>query len=255
MGLMPQPQVIGGTAAKPEFKGRGFIGRPFYMMPESNLGTRTLDSEPIPDRLKHSYIQTIETLLEIQPIEHPDGTIEPHVLNLSGEAFREWRDFFMVIEQDLADGGRFEHCRDWAGKTPGRAARLAGLFHCAVNPVEPWRYPVSRETMEHALDITVVSCSHALAVFNLMGADPAIDSAGRVLKWIKQHRHRAFTKRQAFEALKGTYTRASMLDEPLKVLTERNYIRAIVPEKKPGRPSEPFDVNPVFHQGGEHGLA
>lgn len=255
LGLMPQPQVIGGTASKPEFKGRGFIGRPFYMMPESNLGARTLDSEPIPDRLKYSYVQTIETLLEIQPIEHPDGTTEPHVLTLSGEAFREWRDFYMAIEHDLADGGRFEHCRDWAGKTPGRAARLAGLLHCAMNPVEPWRCPVSRETMEQALDITVVSCSHALAVFNLLGADPAIDSAARVLKWIKRHQHQTFTKRQAFEALKGTFSRAAMLDEPLKVLTERNYIRAIVPEKGPGRPPEPFEVNPAFHQGGEHGLA
>jgi hypothetical protein len=225
------------------------------MMPESNLGARTLDSEPIPERLKFSYIQTIETLLEIQPIEHPDGTTEPHVLKLSGEAFREWRDFYMTIEKDLADGGRFEHCRDWAGKTPGRAARLAGLLHCAMNPVEPWRDAVSLETMEQALDITVVSCSHALAVFNLLGADPAIDSAGRVLKWIKRHRHQTFTKRQAFEALKGTFNRAAMLDEPLKVLTERNYIRAIEPEKGPGRPSEPFDVNPAYHQGGEHGLA
>jgi hypothetical protein len=255
LGLMPQPQVIGGTASKPEFKGRGFIGRPFYMMPESNLGARTLDSEPIPEQVKTSYYQTIETLLEIQPIEHPDGTTEPHVLNLSGEAFREWRDFYMTIERGLADGGRFEHCRDWAGKTPGRAARLAGLLHCAMNPVEPWRYPVSLKTMEQALDITVVSCSHALAVFNLLGADPAIDSAGRVLKWIKRHRHQTFTKRQAFEALKGTFNRAAMLDEPLKVLTERNYIRAIVPERGPGRPPEPFEVNPAYHQGGEYGLA
>ena len=131
---------------------------------------------------KISYCQTIEKLLEIRPIENPDGTTEPHTLTLSGEAFREWRDFYMTIEHDLADGGRFEHCRDWAGKTPGRAARLAGLLHCAMNPVKPWRYPVSRETMEQALDITAVSISHALAVFNLMGADPAIEKRGPGIK-------------------------------------------------------------------------
>jgi hypothetical protein len=249
MGLMPQPDVMRGMAAKPEFKGRGFIGRPMYWLPESNLGSRTLDSEPIPERVKISYYQTIEKLLEIQPIEHPDGTTEPHTLSLSPEAFQEWKDFYMTIEHDLADGGRFEHCRDWAGKTPGRAARLAGLLHCAMNPVEPWRYPVSRETMEQALDITVVSISHALAVFNLMGADPAIESAGRVLKWIKRHRHQTFTKKQAFDALRGTFTRAAMLDEPFKVLAERNYIRAIEPEKGPGRPPEPFEVNPSVYGG------
>jgi hypothetical protein len=249
MGLMPQPDVLRGMAAKPEFKGRGFIGRPMYWLPESNLGSRTLDSEPIPERLKTAYYQTIEKLLEIRPIEHPDGTTEPHTLTLSGEAFREWKDFYMTIEHDLADGGRFEHCRDWAGKTPGRAARLAGLLHCAMNPVEPWRYPVTLETMEQALDITMVSCTHALAVFNLMGADPAIESAGRVLKWIKRHRYQTFTKKMAFDALRGTFTRAAMLDEPLKVLAERNYIRAIEPEKGPGRPPEPFGVNPAVLWG------
>jgi hypothetical protein len=251
MGLMPQPDVMRGMAAKPEFRGRGFIGRPMYWAPESNLGSRTLDSEPIPERVKISYYQTIEKLLEIQPNEHPDGTTEPHTLTLSPEAFNEWRDFYMAIERDLADGGRFEHCRDWAGKTPGRAARLAGLLHCAMNPVEPWRYPVSLETMEQALDITVVSISHALAVFNLMGADPAIEGAGRILHWIKRHRHQTFTKRQAFQDLKGTFTRAAMLDEPIKVLAERNYIRPMVEtEKKPGRKSEIYEVNPAV-MGGE----
>lgn len=245
MGLMPQPDVLRGMAAKPEFKGRGFIGRPFYMKPESNLGRRTLDSEPIPERIKISYYQTIEHLLSIKPIENIDGTTEPYTLTLSPEAFREWRDFYMIIELDLADGGRFEHCRDWAGKTPGRAARLAGLLHCAMNPVEPWRTPVSVETMEQALDITVVSISHALAVFNLMGADPGIESAGRVLNWITRHRHQTFTKKQAFDALRGTFTRAAMLDEPLEILQERNYIRPVVEtEKKPGRKSEAYQVNP-----------
>jgi hypothetical protein len=251
MGLMPQPDVMRGMAAKPEFKGRGFIGRPMYWAPESNLGSRTLDSEPIPERLKIQYYQTIEHLLDIQPIEHPDGSTEPHTLTLSPEAFRDWKDFYMTIEHDLADGGRFEHCRDWAGKTPGRAARLAGLLHCAMNPVEPWRVPVSLETMEQALDITVVSISHALAVFNLMGADPAIEGAGRILHWIKRHRHQTFTKRQAFQDLKGTFTRAAMLDEPLAVLLERNHIRPMVEtEKKPGRKSEAYQVNPAV-LGGE----
>jgi hypothetical protein len=256
LGLMPQPPVIRGLAAKSEFKGRGFIGRPMYHMPETNLGTRTLDSEPIPEHIKAEYERTIERLLEITPIENTDGTTTPHTLNLSGEAFREWKAFYMVIEKDLADGGRFEHCRDWAGKTPGRAARLAGLLHCAMNPVEPWRFPVTLETMEQALDITMVSCTHALAVFSLMGADPNIEGAGRILKWITRHRHQTFTKRQAFQDLKGTFNRAAMLDEPLAVLMERNYIRPIIEtEKKPGRKSEAYEVNPAIHQGGEHGLA
>ena len=53
MGLMPQPDVMRGIAAKPEFRGRGCIGRPMYWLPESNLGSRTLDSGPIPERVEN----------------------------------------------------------------------------------------------------------------------------------------------------------------------------------------------------------
>ena len=36
-----------------------------------------------------------------------------------------------------------------------------------------------------------------------------------------------------------------MLDEPLEILQERNYIRPVVEtEKKPGRKSEAYQVNP-----------
>jgi len=105
--------------------------------------------------------------------------------------------------------------------------------------------------MEQALDITFVSISHALAVFNLMGADPAIEGAGRILQWITRHRHQTFTKRQAFQNLKGTFIRAAMMDEPINVLLERNHIRAMVEtERKPGRKSEVYEVNPAV-LGGE----
>ena len=225
MGLMPQPQVLQGLASRPEFRNRGFMGRAMYLMPQPNLGTRTLDTIPIPEQIKAAYANMINQLLDIKEIEQLDAATKPHTLTLSPEALKEWRDFYMVIERDLTDGGRFEHCRDWAGKTPGRAARLAGLLHCAENPVEPWRKPVSLETMEQALDLTMVSCSHALAVFNLMGADSAIEGAGKVLEWITRKGVEKFTKRDVFDSLRrGAFPRAAMLDEPLAVLVERHYI-------------------------------
>jgi hypothetical protein len=247
LGLLPQPQVIKALGAKAEFTGRGFMGRPLYFIPKSNLGNRTLDTEPIPEQTKKNYIQTVNTLLKLKPIENSDGTTDPHILKLSPEAFQEWRDFYNAIERNMATGCRFEHCRDWAGKTPGRAARLAGLFHCAINPVEPWLVPVSLETMEQALDVTTVSCDHALKIFSLMGSDPSIEAAGRVLEWITKCKHQEFTKKQAFDSLRGTFPRVKDLADPLAVLLERNYIRAITDKgpKKPGRKSEVYQVNPA----------
>lgn len=105
MGLLPQPNVIKSLGAKAEFTGRGFMGRPLYFIPKSNLGFRTLETYPIPEQTKNDYTQTIEALLKIKPIEHDDGTTEPHILHLSKEAFQEWFDFARAIEKEMATGG------------------------------------------------------------------------------------------------------------------------------------------------------
>ena len=152
---------------------------------------------------------------------------------------------------DLREDGRFEYIRDWAGKLPGAAARLAGLLHCADNPSNPWTVPISKETMTAALSLAAVFADHALIAFDLMGGDPALEGARKVWRWVEKNRFPEFTKRDCFQTLRGTFKKVKMLEEPLGILTERNYLQAkeINSESGKGRKSIRYFINPEITKG------
>ena len=131
IALSPQPSVLRGLATQPGFRGRGLLARYLYALPVSRLGYRTLTSQPIPPSVKNLYQGTIETLLKIEAVKDSSGQHKPHELTLSPEAHAEWKEFQYAVEEKMRDGGEYEYIRDWAGKLPGAAARLAGLLHCA----------------------------------------------------------------------------------------------------------------------------
>ena len=247
-GLSPQPGVLKGLSDKPGFRSRGLLARFNYFLPTSKLGYRVLETTPVPESIKTNYHNLIFQLMNIEPGQDEHGETKPHVLTLSKAAYQEWAEFYNIVERDLRDDGRFEHVRDWAGKLPGAAARIAGLLHCAGNPHEPWTVPVSLGTMTTALDLAAVFADHALIAFDLMGADTSLDEARKVWRWIERNRLESFSKRDCHNALQGSFKRVKELEEPLIVLIERNYIQA---ETKPtgGRPSIIYRVNPEIIKG------
>jgi len=249
-GLSPQPDVLKGMAEKKGFRGRGLLGRFLYFLPKSNLGHRTLETEPIPEAVTNKWEGLIHTLLDIEPQKNDNDQVEPFVIDLSRAAYSEWFEFAKVVESDMGEGGRFETMRDWAGKLPGAAARLAGLLHCVKHPSQSWGEKISVETMETALDIAAVASSHAEVAFNLMGADAEIEGAKRVWRWIEKGCHESFTRSDCFQALRGTFPRATNIDGPFDVLEERNYLASYDPKKgSKGRSSITYNVNPELTTG------
>ena len=55
IGLSPQPDVVRGLASKPELSSRGLLARFLYLLPPSPLGSRSLESHPIPDEVSQAY--------------------------------------------------------------------------------------------------------------------------------------------------------------------------------------------------------
>jgi hypothetical protein len=248
IGLAPQPAVLRGLTGKPGFRGRGLLARFLYFLPASMLGYRTLKTDPVPERVKQAWGNLITRLLSIEPRLDEHDRETPYVIKLSPEALSEWEDFSQTVEVEMRPGGRFEQITDWAGKLPGAAARIAGLFHCIENPGAPWADPVTGETMDRALNLSAVYADHALVAFGLMGGDPALEGAKKIWRWIETGRHQRFTKRDCFQALRGAFGRAKEIEEPMSVLIERNYIRAET-VKTGGRPTEVVTVNPEIVRG------
>ncbi|MBF0292851.1 MAG: DUF3987 domain-containing protein [Nitrospinae bacterium] len=250
IGLSPQPDVIRRLVDTPSFRGRGFLARPLYFLPQSPLGRRTLESRPVPKNITYEYDRAIRRLLEVQPAIGDDGRPRPHVLRFTPEAHAEWKAMARHVEREMREGGKFEHVKDWAGKLPGACARLAGLLHVAENAFdEPWAHEISADTMSRALSLGAVYSQHALAVFDLIGADESLDAARRVYRWIQRTQPKTFTGRDCFDALKGHFKNMAALEPGLSTLAERSIIRALDRERKPGRPSQKFAVNPRIVEG------
>ena len=95
--------------------------------------------------------------------------------------------------------------------------------------------------------------AYALAVFDFMGADPAVEDARAVQAWIRRMGQLRFTKRDVQRAL-TPFKKAEDMDPALALLAGNGWIRAVkaaAPVKQGGGPPSPaFDVHPSLLPNG-----
>lgn len=243
MALSPQPEVLHGLAANRDFRGRGLLARFVYLFGVSTLGYRTGEPPCVGESAAPAYEACVQRLLSIKPPES-----DALIIELSDEARAEWHAYFAAVEKDLRPGGRFEHMRDWAGKLPGMAARVAGVLHCAEHAFDAdlTTSKLSLDTMRRALAFAAVCEYHALAAYDLMGADVALEAARKLWAWIERQRKVEFTFRAAFQALRGSFPRAADLEPAFGVLVERAHIASKQTAPRAGRPTRVYQVNPAL---------
>ncbi len=244
IGLSPQPEVLRGLANKTGFRSRGLLARFLYLLPPSPLGYRELKTTPIPEKISNDYFSGIYAMLQWE--QSNDKKKKHHILELSEGAYLEWHEFQKAIEIKMRPGNEMELYTDLAGKAPGAAARLSGVLHGIKHAHgSPWEAVITQETMQEALEIISVCLQHSLAAMGIMGTDPTITSAKKVWHWIERNKMTHFTLREAFNALRGTFSRVPELRKIFEILEERGYLRIIEPEKSgPGRRSELIVVRP-----------
>lgn len=251
--LSPQPDVVRGLAEKPGFRGRGLLGRFLFLLPRSRVGRREVEPRPIPQAVQARYAAKVRGLLSLPWALGMDGKPVPYLLQIAPDAYREWANFYRDVEAELRPGGELELIADWGGKLHGAAARLAGLLHLVEHDA-PHLHPIGLDTMQQALGLAAVLTEHAKAAFALMGADPDIECAKHILAWIVDRRVDAFQAREAFQAVKGRYSKMELVKAGLSILEERAYIfPAQVPAREPGKagrpPSPGYSVNPLAFGG------
>ena len=249
LGLSPQPDVLRGLTDNKSFRGRGLLGRFLYALPPSNLGYRTLDARPMLPDYRARYEGILTAMLNNEMASDDEGKPCPHILKISDDALQVWQTFAHRIEAGMREGGTYAHITDWAGKFPGAVARIAALLHITRHAlVRPWEKEISLDDMSAALRMAEALSAHALAVFDLMGADPALDGARVVLRWIEREAKPEFTFRDCHYAHKTRYKRTAELEPIIDVLIERHFIRPRV-AKVAHRPSRKLEVNPAILTG------
>ncbi|MCB1984483.1 MAG: DUF3987 domain-containing protein [Burkholderiales bacterium] len=249
MGLSPQPEVLRGLTGKPSFRGRGLLARFLYVLPHSNLGYRTLKTKPMVSDYCDRYTEAITAILNHEMIRNEQDEPCAHILKMTDAAFQAWHVFAHKVEAGMREGGTYAYLTDWAGKLPGAAIRIAALLHIARHAHEKlWENRIDVEDMNAALKMADSLSAHALVVFDLMGADPALDGARHVLRWIEREGKPVFTFRDCQYAHKTKYKRAGELEPIIDVLIERYYIQPKPMKQVQGRPSRIFEVNPAILQ-------
>jgi replicative DNA helicase len=252
IGLTVQPDVLRGLTDRPGFRGRGLLARFLYSLPASLVGHRQAGAPPVPPALAERYAVELQTLAASLSTPANLAGDSPTILTLEPAAGELLLDFERTLEPRLAAGtGDLGHLAGWAAKLTGATCRIAALLHLAGHLRDGWARPVDAGTLAGAIRLAGYLTDHALAVFDLMGVDPRVDDARWLLEWINRTGRQQFTRRDAHQAGRGRFRKATDLDPPLALLEEHGYLRRIDPEpsrdpRGRGRPALPrFLVNPL----------
>jgi len=250
IGVTVQPEVLRGLTGKKGFRGRGLLGRFLYSLPQSLLGHRKINPSPMDSAIVSAYKDHILNALRLEPNMDPEGKPYPHIVTVSSDALQELDRFAMQVEKHLGPGGDFASMGDWAGKLVGAVCRIAGIFHGLIYAMSgnPAKAQINTETMLGAIAIGEYLIPHAKAAFFEMGADSTIDLARKILAWVSSGQQSEFTRREAFNSLRGSIEKVDELDQPLEILINHGYIREVLCEHKgPGRkPSQKYKINPLW---------
>jgi replicative DNA helicase len=176
----------------------------------------------------------------------------PTALSLDPQADK----LLLAFERDLeprlaANSGDLAHLAGWAAKLAGATCRVAALLHLAEHLRDGWAHPIGANTLAGAIQLADYLVEHARAVFDLMGADPRVGDACWLLDWISRTDQVQFSRRDAHQAARGRFRKATDLEPALRLLEEHGYLRRVDPEpsRDPhgrGRPASPrFVVNPL----------
>jgi hypothetical protein len=249
IGLTVQPEVLQGLASRPGFRGRGLLARFLYSLPAGLVGRRQAGAPSVPESVANRYTRELQALAA--SLTRPAGD-DPTVLTLDPHA----DELLLAFERDLeprlaADRGDLAHLAGWAAKLAGATCRLAALLHLAGHLRDGWAHPIDANTLAGAIRLADYLVEHARAVFDLMGADPRVGEARWLLDWISRTEQVQFSRRDAHQAARGRFRKATDLEPALRLLEEHGYLRRVDPEpsRDPhgrGRPASPrFVVNPL----------
>ena len=237
MSLAVQRDIIKEIGSNRQFRGRGLLGRFLYSNCKHQAGYRRRQEKTIPNAIINKYKEHIWRLMEV-PLE----TVE---ISLSSAAQATWDKFYNDVESFMQSGGRLYELKDWGSKLAGAVARISGLLHYAEHGQKGANKDISVGNVDASVANGRYFLEHALASFGYMREETQIESAKKILEYLRQHKPESFKGRDILRN-KNAFKKMEEITSGLKLLVERNYIR----EKERhtsvnGRPeATAYEINP-----------
>lgn len=246
MCLAVQRDVIMEIGRNEQFRRRGLLGRFLYSLCQPQAGYRKRQANTIPHDLLKWYREHIQGLMDI-PLELQE-------LKFTPEAQDAWDRFYNEIEVEMRQGGKMASMKDWGSKLAGAVARISGLLHFAKYGKEALSKSICVDIVDDSVAIGKYYRQHAMATFGLIGEDVQIESAKKILEYLKQHEINTLKGREVLRGKSALKTMDSV-KIGLNYLILKNYIK----EKESfvnsvngfltkGRPeATTYDVNPKIY--------
>jgi len=254
MLLAAQPSLVEGLGDHDYLRGRGLLARICFVAPPNPAGTRFYADRGLDMSARDAYSQLIRRLLS-EPIADPQ---QIPTLRIVGPALSAWAAFHDQLEGELGEGGTLASLADFASKHPGRAARIAAQFHMVRHhPVAvAASNPIGVQDVEAAWAIAMHLLEHQKAVFDLIGVDPVLGMAKRILRWIRRKSFEQFSVRDLHDIFRDVKRSDDFLPA-LRVLEDRHFVRELSMDRPQGtrgrKPARKFSVNPLVRNSGNSG--
>jgi DNA polymerase-1 len=200
--------------------------------------------------VRDAYRDGVVTLWSLPAGEDDDGKPRAWRVLFTREADEVIRQLERDLEPRLAEGEDLSFLHGWAGKAAGGAVRIATVLHLAesaakgAHRLDPVAVAVAERAVRLVRDYLV---PHARAAFGLLGADPKVNRAKKLVRWFTARGLASFSVRDAHQAMKGSIRTVDDLLPILDLIERHHYIRQAGPGSRsgPGRPRSPrYEVNP-----------
>jgi hypothetical protein len=214
--------VLARLGDTPEFRDQGLLARMLYAVPESRLGYRREDPDPVPAAVRDAYTANLTALtLTLHGLDQAAD------LAFTAEAATGVTRLLADIEPRFRPGADLAHMTDWGGKLAGATIRIAGLLHLAAHLRDGWGHPIDAATLDAAREIGDYFTVHAKAAYDTIGADPATASARAILTWLRHTGTAHFTPRDLMRGLRHRFAKAADIDPALRILESHGWIRRV----------------------------
>jgi putative DNA primase/helicase len=248
IGLIVQPTKIEDLKNKKGLEETGLIPRFILSVPADNIGFRQMETPPVSHYVCDNYRHKIESLISIRYRRET-------VLTMSDRAKQLFMEFGMSTEERLRDGSDLYLIRAWASKLPGRIARIAAVLHCYATPHDlDSRTEIAADIMEYAIGLSEYLIQHAKETYQILNLSPDIQRAKKILctltRYVRSANRLFISKGDLWQRVKNSDKSmrvVASLSGALEILEDHNFIRQVEPEnKKNGRPSEEYELNPKY---------
>ena len=180
---------------------------------------------------------------------HRNQDADPFSLRFTRSATSAWQEFQNTVEHQMTEEGPLHDLQDWGSKLPGAVTRIAAVLHCSLYAGRCIPAEIDVATMNVAVQLGALLVGHALVAFRTIQKPEKIEHAEKLLSWIVRNWKREFSLRDMFRAHQSRFGEVAAMMPIVFLLQDHGYLRLIAKDRKPGRPSDLYEVNPETFPG------